>query len=751
MSTLLSAPNDTERLDRLYRLLPTVHRLRDHEQGQPLRALLQVIAEQLAHVEDDIEQLYENWFIETCDDWAVAYLADLIGHESVAGTTPLSGDVPPVLNPRREVAHTVRYRLRKGTLAALDGLASDVAGLPAVAVEFGRRLSRMAPVRGLSPSAAVTMDLRRGDGLELLGGPFDPALHGVDVRRTGSHRTPGRYNPAGVGVFVWRLRAYPVTRAPACCAEEAGLHCFTFSVLGNDAPLFNRPRAPGACAPEGELAVPAAIDRRRFSEPTEIDGRTVFRPSAAYYGLAQDQGETVAQSLAIWAEDWPPKEADNAQPILRERIVPADLSRWAYVPRQGEVAVDPVLGRIVFPPRQLPKRVHVSYHYGFPADIGGGEYERPLQQEQDAVLIRVRGKQQLQQALGPWRRDPDEAEDTEGPPRHAVIEIADSGVYTLPIDIHLPAGHTLQLRAAQRTRPVIRLLDWRADQPDSLAVTGQAGSRFVLDGVLVAGRGVRLSGELASFTVRHSTLVPGWTLGPDCDPMRPSEPSIELTDTRACVVIEHSIVGSIQVNVDEVAVDPVPICASDSVIDATGADCEGAECEAVGAAGSAFAHVRLRLARCTVIGRIQVHVLELAENSLLLGRVCAARRQIGCVRFCHVMPGSRTPRRFHCQPDLAEAQARAALPAHPTPTQVADAEAAARRRVQPRFTTLRYGRPGYCQLALDGPEEIARGADDESEMGVYHDLYLPQRLARLEARIDEFLPAAFDAGVVQVN
>ena len=36
-------------------------------------------------------------------------------------------------------------------------------------------------------------------------------------------------------------------------------------------------------------------------------------------------------------------------------------------------------------------------------------------------------------------------------------------------------------------------------------------------------------------------------------------------------------------------------------------------------------------------------------------------------------------------------------------------------------------------------------------MGVYHDLYLPQRLARLEARIDEFLPAAFDAGVVQVN
>ncbi len=57
--------NDS-RLDRLYDLLPVIYRQRDTELGSPLRSLLQVIAEQVNVVEDDIAQLYENWFIETC-------------------------------------------------------------------------------------------------------------------------------------------------------------------------------------------------------------------------------------------------------------------------------------------------------------------------------------------------------------------------------------------------------------------------------------------------------------------------------------------------------------------------------------------------------------------------------------------------------------------------------------------------------------------------------------------------------------
>jgi hypothetical protein len=46
------------------------------------------------------------------------------------------------------------------------------------------------------------------------------------------------------------------------------------------------------------------------------------------------------------------------------------------------------------------------------------------------------------------------------------------------------------------------------------------------------------------------------------------------------------------------------------------------------------------------------------------------------------------------------------------------------------------------------PEEITRGADDESEMGVFHDLFQPQRAANLRARLDEFTPAGTDARII---
>src|SRR5436853_5814930 len=105
-----------ERTDRLYGLLPGVYRKRDAEFGQPLRALLRVIAEQVNVVEDDIAQLYENWFIETCEDWVVPYIADLVGYRAVRD----AGQAGSSLSQRCEVANTIAYRRRKGTLSVLE-------------------------------------------------------------------------------------------------------------------------------------------------------------------------------------------------------------------------------------------------------------------------------------------------------------------------------------------------------------------------------------------------------------------------------------------------------------------------------------------------------------------------------------------------------------------------------------------------------------------------------------------------------
>jgi hypothetical protein len=309
---------------------------------------------------------------------------------------------------------------------------------------------------------------------------------------------------------------------------------------------------------------------------------------------------------------------------------------------------------------------------------------------------------------------------------------------------------------------VIRLLDWQTDLPDSMNVTLGPSSRFTLDGLLITGRGVHIKSEPgessrsaicgSEVTIRHSTLVPGWGLHPDCEPKRPAEPSLELFNVRTRVAIEHSIAGSIQVNEDAVTSDPIPIYICDSVLDAT-----SREREAIGAPGCPVAHAVLAIVRSTVIGQIQVHAIKLAENSIFAGLIKVARRQIGCMRFCAYLPGSRTPRRYNCQPDLAEQAIEEELlqsfnnPAILSRSQTDEIKAAQQRerdRVRPQFNSTRYGTPTYCQLSGTCAEEIKRGADDESELGVFHDLFQPQREANLRARLDEYTPAGMQAGII---
>jgi len=69
-------------------------------------------------------------------------------------------------------------------------------------------------------------------------------------------------------------------------------------------------------------------------------------------------------------------------------------------------------------------------------------------------------------------------------------------------------------------------------------------------------------------------------------------------------------------------------------------------------------------------------------------------------------------------------------------------------RVRPQFTSIRYGNPGYAQLGPNCAVEIKTGADDESEMGVFHDLFRPQREANLRQRLEEFTPAGMDVGIL---
>jgi hypothetical protein len=760
--------------DRLYQLLPAVHRLRDADIGEPLRALLGVITEQVDVVEDDIAQLYDNWFIETCEDWVVPYIGDLIGFRPVhdagqAGAVDTAeGRLRnKILIPRREVSNTLGYRRRKGTLALLETLAQAVAGWPARAIEFYRLLGWAQNINHRHLARGRTLDLRDGHALDLLDGPFDSTAHTVDVRRIASQHEPGRYNIPSVGVFVWRLKSYSVTHTRAARYDDEGPHAFHFSALGNDAPLFTKPD-PEKHPPHvgAEINVPVPIRRRALEEWVGAAPDQHAQASATYYGEGR--------SIAIYASGWPSPGAP--QPIPRQNVVPADLTDWRYRAGRDEVAVDPVLGRMVFPAGHAPPRVWVVYQYGFSADMGGGEYDRTVSQPVLHTLYRVRkyppepgAFSTINAALAAWRSDQQTlgAEPADDPARAdwllakeklraAVIEIEDSAVYREALTIALETGESLQIRAGNRRRPVLYLTEQADDTPGAFVLSGKQGSRFKLDGIVVGAHSVVVNGpdrrdaerfaqgDLCDVTIRHSTLVPGWWLECDCEPKRPHEPSLEIFNSNAVIRIDHSIVGSISVVADEVDQDPVEIFISDSILDAT-----SDERSAIGAPNPPSAFARVSVVRSTVLGEVTTHAIALAENSIFTGRVCVARRQQGCMRFCYVevTPETRTPRRYHCQPDLAVAAVDEI-----TPPLSADEKAKqkdfARHRVRPRFSSVRYGNPTYCQLAPDCAEEIARGADDESEMGAFHDLFQPQRTANLRARLDEYTPAGMEAGIL---
>ena len=128
------------------------------------------------------------------------------------------------------------------------------------------------------------------------------------------------------------------------------------------------------------------------------------------------------------------------------------------------------------------------------------------------------------------------------------------------------------------------------------------------------------------------------------------------------------------------------------------------------------------------------------------------------MRFCWVEPGSRTPARYECQPDLVrqtihdevEQGSKVELGKVPRSDEAAD-QAQETERVRPRFGSLRYGTPTYCQLAQTCAPEITSGADDGSELGAFHDLFQPQRLANLNDRLQDFTPADMNSAVIIVT
>jgi hypothetical protein len=687
---------------RLYELLPAIYRIRDAEQGEPLKALLKIIAGQAAVLEENLAQLYDDQFVETCAPWVLPYIGDLIG------VTGLPGAGLQTLSPRAEVAHTISYRRGKGTAATLEQLARDVSGLPARAVEFFQLLATTQYVNHLRLENQSFISVRDAERLEYLGGAFEHAptvgadlTHTVDVRRIA--RGHGRYNIPNVGIFLWRLRAFPLTRSPAVPAGVGDRRRFLFSPLGIDLPLFNLPLTEDEIA---HLAEPVNV-------PDRIRRRVLARSLGDYYGRGK--------SLLIELAD-PDIHVEPAE-IPAADVIVCDLTGWINLPTD-KIAIDPVLGRIAFPQDQSA-RVLVTFHYGFSANMGGGEYNRlGSSGARRTEVLDASGQPVLNKVANTFFKDAvgqnvnfqtinDALSHLDA--KGGTVEIVNSGRYEENLTINA-TGKRIELRAADKRRPTLVL---SAD----LKISGGANDEVVLDGLLVVGGALRVGGRLGRLRLRHCTFVPGIALYADGKPAQPDAPSLVVDAANTLVEIDHCIVGGV------LAAEDVQVRIKDSIVDATSE-------KRLAYAGTKWLGGQLSVTNSTVIGLVRASIMRLASNTIflaafadaeakkqLIAPVLVERRQEGCVRFSYLSPEARVPTRFHCQPEPDDSL------------------------VRPRLVSSRFRDPEYCQLSACCPPEIRQGADDEASMGAFHDLLEPQREAHLRARVEEYLRFGLEAGI----
>ena len=533
-------------------------------------------------LEEDLEQLYDNQFIETCAPWVLPYIGDLIGYRSLH---PIG---PDQVTPRAEVANTIGYRRRKGTASVLEQLARDVTGWNARAVEFFQLLGDDAVHESRPPNELLCA---RPAGMGAARAARAAPSKRARARSTSatSTRSEGKYNIPNIGIFLWRLNACRLRGSPAARVDDQR---FLFHPLGANMPLFTRPQTEKSITHLAEpINVPEPISRRVLD--------------AALADLLRRGSEHGDRRLR-------PRRRQRLQ-SLRYRCLRHDLG--AHAAEDAASRSTRCSGGLSFQDAQ-EEAPRVMFHYGFSAEMGGGEYERtPTFDAALGPVESVTSPGPIQPAL-------------DGRASGGVVELSDSGRFEETPSITLDAGVRMEFRAANEHRPTLIV-------SGPIDISGGEDAEVTLNGLLIAGGPIRIvSGAgngLRQLRLVHCALVPGLSLGIDGAPASPGEPSllIEQDERPLEIEIDHSIVGAIRAPAN------ATVLIRHSIVDANDdTNVAYAALDGAGAGGT------VSVVNSTIIGTVHTELLKLASNSIFFSRtaddsapVRSERRQTGCVRF----------------------------------------------------------------------------------------------------------------------
>ena len=260
--------------DRLYELLPAVYRERDAEHGYPLRGAAAASSPSSSTSSRATSRssgttsssrpaaagsspTSATSSATTCSSTAAA--ARATANELF---TDLAGpDLRPAvaIRTRADVAKTIYYRRRKGTLPMLEELARDVTGWPAHAVEFFELLGWTQHLEHLRPQAAGSTCARS-------------SATSASTARSTRRATPSTWRRSRRATAGTRSRTSASSSGGSCPTARSSTPAggptpwrFYFSPLGNPAPLFTRWRREGEeTGLATELHVPGPIRRAFF-------------------------------------------------------------------------------------------------------------------------------------------------------------------------------------------------------------------------------------------------------------------------------------------------------------------------------------------------------------------------------------------------------------------------------------------------------------------------------------------------------
>ncbi len=773
MSDGIKARDGYERYyaEKLWQLVPEV--CRNEDASGAFRQIVELIGEQAAESRRSIDRLWEDQSIETCDDWAVAYIGELVGARLVSTQDRRARRV--------DVGNTIRFRRRRGTPDLLDTLARAMSGWDVVLEEGFRALARtrhrLDPPpqrRGLFTGtlSGGVADLRNPAGAELADTPFDEYFHTLDVRLL--RGKSGRFGPRKLNFHLYRLRAFEMKGVdPAELADPQNLgflRTYTIDPSGRDIPLFLSGEGAGFDDKANITRQnPVCVDpfEWQVSQPMRcrLLGHVVYQIGSSHILELQQLGNPPLPS-DLTALGRARGARFHSEPALRRRLrdfgaaIGTNPPDW-YVSLVGLSLVEESGKSQLY-----PEQVSIS--------VGGSDIptERISSANLSDLLCHPAPAGPLEQLLinpesgrfatSPPSQPPDfeprvkryyygfSAQVGAGPYKRPEIEVTPARV---AVDGVVPDGGELQgnglLISDNRSYELAIQATQTLSEPAAITV-GPDGRPFVR--LLGAVGSLTLPTLQPAATQQSFTIDGGWYAGQDPDAELGPGETFDLVIEGAAgntenefdferFEIQYATLDPGGLRADGVVIPPLrlfvhariktllirrsilgPIvveredAADPSVIDEL-IICDSIVDASQNAAGVAISNLfgRVSLESTTIFGDVRADVLN-ASDSIVAGHIRVVNNQEGCFRFSATRSGAavRLPPRYH---DFV-----GSLP-------------------QSIFNFARFGDPRYAQLSVVAPKEIGEGAENGSEMGVFSHLLNPIRLRSVRGKVDEFGPA----------